>query len=232
MTLSVDEQWAVTDAVRRLDIVPRKLRWAHLSLCVLDAVFSINARYGGTARVVRRYAQHAGLDPLVDLPLTAPLTGQQLDDFLELGRSLGAERLASDVLKNRQLTSTRNGTRKAEAALQYGQVLLDHGVHDLADVARVVNDADTVARIDTDLATIRGHGSGARRDYLWMVAGDDSRVKPDRMVFRWLAAVLNREVTYAEAGQALSAAAAAQPATPWEVDHAIWLTQRRTRRAP
>lgn len=47
MTLSVDEQRAVTDAVRMLDIVPRKLRWAHLSLCVLDAVFSINARYGG-----------------------------------------------------------------------------------------------------------------------------------------------------------------------------------------
>lgn len=226
MTLFATEQRWVTDAVRELTTVPRKQRWAHLSLCVLDAVFSINARYSGTARVVHRYAEHAGCLPSVELPLTSALRGQQLDDFLQAGRSLGSERLARDVLRNRQLTSTRNGIRKAEAALQYAQVLVDHSVHDLADIARVVQEPDMVTWIDHDLARIRGHGSGARRDYLWMVAGDDTRVKPDRMVFRWLALVVGRDVTYAEAGQALSAAAAVLEVSPWQVDHAIWLKQR------
>lgn len=226
MTLTADEQAAVTDAVRQLPIEPRKVRWAHLSLCVLDAVFSINAKYAGTTRVVHRYAQHADLEPLVELPLATPLAGQRLDDFVDLGQEVGAERLAADVLKNRQLTSARGGVRKAAAALQYAQLLLDHGVHDLTDVARVAADADAVLKLETDLAGVPGHGLGARRDYLWMVAGDDTRAKPDRMVFRWLAAVLHREVTYTEAVQALSTAAQVLPATAWEVDHAVWRDQR------
>jgi hypothetical protein len=64
-----------------------------------------------------------------------------------------------------------------------------------------------------------------------MLVGDENRVKPDRMVLRWLlkqgskardpatAALLLRQVAehLTESGR---------PTTPWEVDHAIWLDQK------
>ncbi|MER6666897.1 hypothetical protein ABT256_20310 [Amycolatopsis japonica] len=66
----------LVDAAGGLDIQPRARRWAHLPLCVLDAVFSINARYTSTIAVCDRYAKHQGLLPhLVDVADLATVAG-------------------------------------------------------------------------------------------------------------------------------------------------------------
>jgi hypothetical protein len=54
--------------------------------------------------------------------------------------------------------------------------------------------------------------------YLWMVAGADDHVKPDRMVLRWLAAKLGRPVDVVSARRLLAETARAVGCTPWELD--------------
>ncbi|AWI30117.1 hypothetical protein DDW44_16070 [Streptomyces tirandamycinicus] len=87
---------------------------------------------------------------------------------------------------------------------------------------------DKLNAVERNLAGVAGHGSGARLAYLWMLLGDDSRIKPDRMVLRWLQSVLQRTVTTAEAIALIAEAAARLGCTPWELDHAIWESQRNT----
>lgn len=141
----------VVDACVGLQLKARQRRWAHLSLCVLDAVFSINARYEATVRVCRRYAAAAGLEPVLVAPQEIPITGEQpLPKFLE-GAAHDSERFAGEVLGSRQRTSTRSGVLKAEAAGRYAQVLVAAGVHRLGDVAPLLADPARLASVEQDL---------------------------------------------------------------------------------
>ena len=61
-----DVELVVAAAATLAPIDEQEHRWAHLSLCVLDAVFSIGARYTTTCRTVRDYAAHAGLSHVLE----------------------------------------------------------------------------------------------------------------------------------------------------------------------
>ncbi|MEV6900384.1 hypothetical protein [Amycolatopsis sp. NPDC051372] len=210
-----------------LTIEPRGVRWTHLPLCVLDAVFSINARYSGVLRVCRAYADHDALvDPMLPAAAADTVLGTDrehpVEALADLGRQLGAERVAGEVLRNRGRTSPRGGILKAAAAIRYSEVLTNAGVQRIGDVAELLADSDRLAETELQLAKLPGHGAGARLSYLWMLAGDDNHVKPDRMVLRWLQRHLDRPVTVPEARELLAALADCLRRTAWEVDHAVW----------
>lgn len=59
-----------------------------------------------------------------------------------------------------------------------------------------------------------------------MLAGDDHHETPDRMVLGWLHEVIGRTQTPRSAIDLLTDAAAVLDVTPWQLDHAIWTTQR------
>ncbi|GAB3563417.1 hypothetical protein [Spelaeicoccus albus] len=96
-----------------------------MSLCVLDAVYSINAKYDSVVvRVVHRYADWAELSSVL-------LTGAALSDaisprddeqtltsFLDSIDSLADEAFAGEILRNKQRTSTRSRVLKAAAVRQ------------------------------------------------------------------------------------------------------------------
>jgi hypothetical protein len=214
-------------------IKPRMRRWAHLPLCVIDAVFSIGARYGGTARTVRDHSAWCGLRHVLEDAdaVTAgkfAATEQSAGELLERIDAVGVKGFA-DAVRNRQRTSTRSGVLKAEAVRQYAAALSEHGVQRLGDVTDLLTSPGPLASLERDLARVPGHGSGVRVSYLWMLAGDDHHVKPDRMVCRWLESVLGRPITVAEAKDLVIAAAGLRGVTPWEFDHAIWDYQRARR---
>ncbi|QUQ64460.1 hypothetical protein [Kutzneria sp. CA-103260] len=214
-----------------LTIKPREKRWTHLSLCALDAVFSINAKYSRVVHVCYRYALHASLpNPLMPAAKSNMVVGtvkeQRLDDFAQHVRMVGAQRFAAEVIANRGLTSTRGGILKAEAALWYAMFLVKHGVQTIGDVAELLGDDAHLGGVEADLAMVRGHGSGARLSYLWMLAGDDQHVKPDRMVLRWIALHLG-PVNVDEAREIVMLTAERLGCTPWELDHAIWRAKPR-----
>lgn len=116
---------AVAAAAKALAPQPRHARWGHLSLCVLDAVYSINAKYDSVVvRVVHRYADWAELSSVL-------LTGAALSDaisprddeqtltsFLDSIDSLADEAFAGEILRNKQRTSTRSRVLKAAAVRQ------------------------------------------------------------------------------------------------------------------
>jgi hypothetical protein len=121
-------------------------------------------------------------------------------------------------LQNRQRTrANRDAPLKVAAARQYAEVLVSHGITTLAEANASLADLDKLKAVERDLAGVTGHGSGARLAYLWMLLGDDSRIKPDRMVLRWLQTVLQHTVTTAPAIELITEAAARLRCTPWEL---------------
>jgi hypothetical protein len=223
----------LVEAATGLAIRPRARRWVHLPVCVLDAVFSINTRYSTTVAVCDRYATNQGLDPhLLDVADAHSVIGteaeQPVDALASLGRRLGPDRLAVEVLSNRGRTSTRGGILKAEAAVRYAEVLADADVHTLDDVAALLPDFARLDAVERRLRAVPGNGGhDVRLGYLWMLAGDDEHSKPDRMVLRWIGGQLDRQVDVTTARRLLSETAGELRCTPWELDHAIWLARAR-----
>jgi len=236
--MSANEATLLAEACRAQLSLPVVLgdeyRYAHLSLCILDAVFSIGVRYEGTAAAVRRYAEWAKI-PLSrsHTQLPAHADQQPIGDFIADVEKLGPERFAAEVVRNRQRTSSRGGILKTEASLRFAHALDAAGVHYLQDVTTAASD-DT---LDAALRAIPGQRSGISIAYFFMLAGDDNLVKPDRMIVRYLTAALGRPVTVTEAPGLVAAACQILRdefplLTPRSLDHGIWNYQRARRSTP
>ena len=211
-------------AVVALDPVPRERRWVSLSLCIADAVWSIGAHYDNVVvPLVRNLANEFGVEqPTV--PLSAPIGADPLP--LTQLANLGVDELIR--LTNRQNTSTRGGIRKADAALRHIHVFREHGITGLADAIALFGDEKRFAAVNKDLQAIPGEGThSVRRDYLWMLIGQDDLIKPDRMVLRWFKkhGVVVDPVGARDLIAALVPAVGRQlkrTVTAWEIDHALW----------
>lgn len=218
-------------AVRELDPKPRERRWVSVSFCVLDAVYSIGAHYDNhVVPVIRRVAADFQVEsPSVEVSAPEAVDPVPLDAFLD--RYTTVETLI-ETTKNRQNTSTRGGIRKADAVIQYAEVLREHGVLTLDDSRRLLNDTVRLGAVESALRKIPGEGgAGVRRGYLWMLIGDQDTVKPDRMVLRWLArhgaetTPDSARLLLRDIAQALSVETG-RIVTAWEVDHTIWQAAR------
>jgi hypothetical protein len=218
----------LAEAVVALDPQPRERRWVSLSLCIVDAVWSIGANYDRVViPLVRNLATKLGVEqPTV--PAQEPIGADPLP----------ATRLAEvalDVLTgltNRQRTSTRHGILKADAALRHAHVFLEHDATTLGDVIDLFADEDRFVAVDAALRSIPGEGAhGVRRGYLWMLVGQDDLIKPDRMVLRWFR---HHGVVVDPAGArnvivklvTVIGPRLGRDVTAWEIDHALWSAGR------
>lgn len=219
----------VIAAISTLDLKPRSHRWTSLTYCIVDAVWSIGSRYDSVVvPIVRKVAKSfSDENPLADSD-RMPADPVPITRFLEQFPSSDALVLA---VENRQRTSTRGGILKAEAVCRYAEVFAAHGIHSLSDANKVLADAELTQKVDADLRAVPGDGSaGVRRSYLWMLIGDDTRIKPDRMVMRWVAT--HGFTGGPEEAKTLIAQAARElggGVSPWMIDHAIWTAQRARR---
>lgn len=216
----------LTAAVLALDPRPRQRRWVSLSFAIVDAVWSIGANYFTTVvpLVARVAADFGSAEPSVpnwEPPMADPVP---LDVFAE---RFDIESLTA--LTNRQKTSTRGGTSKAQAVLDHVDIFLAEGIRTLDDARTVMTDARAFDRVDTALQAVTGEGGhGVRRGYLWMLIGDDDRIKPDRMVLRWFRSqgVTVSPISAAAVVHELVARINDMPGerrtTAWEVDHVLW----------
>lgn len=173
----------VAEAARaRLDLATARLRpehdYASLPFCVIDAVFSIAARYEAVTKpTVVRFAQ-------AQVP-EWPLYGRGVCVEHSVSDAIGSldpfspGELANTVFKNRQRTSTRNGIRKAEASLLFMKALLNAGIDRYSDLT-----AERLMAAEVDIRKVPGQN--VSYDYFVLLAGGQT-VKPDRMIVRFVA---------------------------------------------
>jgi hypothetical protein len=224
LDLSTDAQAVATHCRRSLRLggarLPDEYFYRSLSLCVIDAVFSIGVRYEGVKNVVARYREHARMgvpNGRDSEPLTALITRMNEN---------GPEWFAENVFRNRQRTSTRSGILKSDAVLRFARVLAAHGVSH----RDVLSLADLEA-IENAVRRIPGQRSGISFQYFLMLAGDDDLIKPDRMIQRFLTSAIGRFVRVDDCRQliigALSFLRPDHPhLTPRLLDWLIWNHQR------
>lgn len=159
---------------------PFKDFYKSLPICILDAVFSIGVRYTSVVNVVNSYI---GTFDLTISRTQADATEHTIRDFLaNVAKYDTIEDFSKNVLHNMQRTSSRNGILKAEACREVALVCQKHGINTLRDF----NDYADKAALDKDIKSVRGQSSGIMLKYLYMLAGDENRVKPDRHIVRFI----------------------------------------------
>ena len=135
--------------------------------------------------------------------------------------------MASDIFKNRQRTSTKNGILKVEAVIKFLKVLKDFNIEYYQDIAKVINNES----FDFCIKNIPGQKSGISMKYFFMLAGSKNLIKPDRMVIRILQNASGKKFNLEDCQTVLSAVTLQLnqkefKVTPQLVDNAIWNYQR------
>lgn len=220
----------LTAAVLELNPRPRERRWVSLSFAIVDAVWSIGATYATTVvPLVSRVAADFGVTH-ASVPNSSPPTPDPVP--LEAFRSrFDVESLTART--NRQRTSTRGGTSKAHAVLDHVDIFRTAGIDTLGQARAIMTDTPAFERLDIALKAVPGEGAhGVRRGYLWMLIGDDDRIKPDRMVLRWLrhhgvsASPASATAIVHELVARINDIPGERRITAWEIDHALWQAGR------
>lgn len=218
----------LADAVLALDPKPRLHRWASLSLCVVDAVWSINLGYERyVLPAVYSVARDLGISH-PSVPITEPIDDPApLSVFLE--RYPNPSALVASTSRHR--TSTRSGILKADAALQYAATIRE-SADTLDEAMQLIGTAERLDAVNAQLSKVPGEGQDeVRRGYLWMLVGDADAIKPDRMVLRWFEAQGVHTPSPVEARQLVGEIVTlinTQPDSPrndytaWEIDKALW----------
>jgi len=197
-----------------------------LPFCIIDAVFSIAARYTSTRNAVIRFCNRQGLQRLRHKGSPYPEIAEQysvrqFDEFLS--RHDDYEQIATGVFGNRQRTSATNGILKAEAVHGFARVLLRHNVNYFQDIPTVIRSS----HFELDICALPGQTYGTSLKYFFMLAGEENMVKPDRMILRFLWRVIRNQVSPQEAhtwlSRALQILNQTYPTlTLRELDHEIW----------
>src|SRR5947209_1013392 len=142
-----------------------------LALCVLDAIYSVSTRYAAVERLVQRYRQHR------------KSTGDDADSdgtpelIKVMAAAGGPARFASQVVNNRQRTSTHQGAPlKAEAVLAAATALVRLDVRTAQEFRHLHGAALDAA--ETAWRGVPGQRSGVTWRYLTILVGGQN-VKPD-----------------------------------------------------
>lgn len=202
-----------------------------LPLTVADAIFSIGVRHETTAATVARMGAAGDLPGLFRAsPDSPPADRWTASEAARMLAGAGADAGASSVFANRQRTSTgARGILKAEAVRQALELFGRSGVERLADLATMT--PPQMETLEQAWRAIPGQTSGISWRYWLMLAGRESAIKPDRMVLRWIAKTLQRDVALDEAVALVQYTAATLGRPPRALDYQIWSWERQ-REAP
>lgn len=176
-----------------------------IEAALLDAVFSIRARYGGpntgVRAVVRRWQAREG----------APAGFDDLSVLAQMDPEVLAQ-----IVGNR---SRASGRLKAAIVVDAAGALQRAGLRHAAQF-----DAST----EQEAAYVSVHGCGpVTWSYFGMLLGHPD-VKADTWIIRYVSAALNRKVTSEEARQLLVRVAQDRGVDPTRLDHEVWNYARKS----
>lgn len=203
--------------------------YASLPLCIIDSVFSVGVKYESVRNAVGRFCDKFSLTRFRPHGNLYPIQSDQLsvNKFIDICSRYSNEELAAQVFGNRQRTSTRNGILKAQAVLEFAQVLDDAGIQYFQDL-KDISDNDKVER---KIRTVKGQGSGFSYAYFLMLAGNDQKINPSRKLISFSENALGR-ACYANELQDLyervcEILKSSYPSlTPRMLDYQVWSYQK------
>jgi hypothetical protein len=198
------------------------------ALALVDAIFSMQARYEGARRVVHNYATWAGLTETPGLPKDpAQSDRHDLRDLYGRLSDVATPDLIELVFKNRS-RSARADRLKAELVVEAAERLIDADLSSRHDVSLRPGTA-SFRRQKVVWSSIHGLGP-VTFEYFRLLCGAESS-KPDIMILGWLESIIGRRPSWREALD-LVAALTDELAARWNVrvsmrgiDHTIWRHQ-------
>ncbi len=201
--------------------------YGSVPLCVIDAVFSINARYASTRNTVAKFCAFFDVVQGSESKNFTPDDQFSVSEFIKMYAEYGVEGMTAQVYRNRQRTSSRNGILKSEAVLRFSEVLARFDVEHLQDVDKVLGEID----FEVEIKTIPGQKSGISLRYFYMLAGSEDFIKPDRMVARFVEQATGKSFDVEEMTALLIKtctilAETYSGLTPRTLDNVIWQYQR------
>lgn len=136
-----------------------------LPICILDDIFSLQAKYETmTLPTVKRFANH-----FLNGDIYAG--GYLTDNFIADLEKEGLSNVMNNILNNRQVVG---GRRKIEVCYDVAKKLQKLKIQTMEDFAAFEDEE----YLTFCLRSVKGVGDAAI-DYLFMMAGDSNRVKPD-----------------------------------------------------
>ena len=166
--------------------------YGSLGPCILDCIYSLQARYFAVViPLMERYGKRYMNGDL-------RLAGYKLSDFVSHIEDAGGPiPFANDVLNNRQVLS---GRIKSEVCLEVANKLIKAGIQTKEDFYNADKN-----RMEHLLRSIRGIGDAAT-NYLFMLTGDSTRVKPDVHIHHCIQDAIGYDVSNEECQKLFSGA--------------------------
>jgi hypothetical protein len=198
-----------------------------LPQCIIDAVYSIGVRYASTRNTVINYCNTTSI-ARISAPLDHPSDSHTVTELLSnISPFASTDYGATSLFNNHQKTSTTNGILKAEAVYRFAKVLKENKIETLRDIRSA--SPHTIVSIEREIKKIPGQKSGISFSYFLMLSGDDSHMKIDRWLLRFVGDALGvaRYTSVASAYTDLLAVCGELKLryphlTPRLLDHTIW----------
>jgi hypothetical protein len=194
--------------------------YAHISLALVDAVYSIRLRYSGVRRVVAAYCQASGtLDQRLAARSEPGFRERGLDHLLDLAGASTDQELADRVFGGSR--SRTHGRLKADVCVEAAQRLRAAGVTCSGDLRNRASEAE----VRQAWTGIYGLGWITWQYFCALTSIDE--LKPDVMLTRFVAKTLGRRVGAVETDELLvrvwEALLPRHPElTKRALDHTIW----------
>lgn len=196
--------------------------YAHISLAVIDSVFSLRAPYAAARNAVLAYCAATGVS---DAPLShaqsADFAEDTLDDFIALAGERRGQELARALFGGNSQVAPGTSVLKADTCLTAGVALKSCGVVSRSDLT------DTDLRDAAKRAWMNVHGLGQQSwSYVTMLSGTDDW-KVDTWVVRFVARATGQDIDASSARALLDSALRSLAGRGIEVskraaDHAVW----------
>lgn len=144
-------------------------------MTAVDSIFSIQAKYASTivplVQRFRDYVKSKGFDDDAFTP----------KDFICMFKDWDYDKLAEDVFKNKQRTSSTNGILKAEAVYNAMDMFNHNNIQSKNDLLN----SPYIEEIEKEWRSIKGQGSGITWRYFLMGCGIKTYFKDDTWIYRF-----------------------------------------------
>ncbi len=166
-----------------------------LPICLIGCVYSLRAKYFLVCvPVVKRYA-------FAYMGTNCQSASDTLSDFVKhIDEAGGCGEFAEKVLKNKQKLS---GRLKTEICYELAQNLLALNINTLEDFRNFPN----TAILENAIKMVKGIGQ-AGLNYLFMLAGDPNRCKPDVHIHHCVKDALGKDISDSECQELFTSAVA------------------------